>query len=337
MQVRTSLKSLNFCRFVLKKMNIDYHNTRDDALTEVLDALQIEGRLYCVNDMKTPWAIEEVWREQIYFYVIEHGSGQIKFKNRGQEEIRFASGDLLLIAGGEEHIIYNGTPADPILNSQIFGADEDRRERHYLRIEGGGDEATIFICGAFFFKYRRANALLAALPPFIHIRRAEHDRWLRPALEMLSHEAREVAPGAGSVINRLTEIVFVQAIRFWIKTQSGEQTGWLAALKDDQIGRALNLLHQNPAKNWTVAGLAAEVGMSRSPFATRFSRLVGEPPLKYLTKWRLDLAAIYLRTNELNVGEIAEKVGYDAVAAFSKNFRKAFGLSPSEFRRKHFS
>ena len=312
-------------------MKIDYHNTDSDALTEVLEALQIEGRIYCVNDMKTPWAIDEERRDQIYFYVIENGSGQLKLKNRGRE-ISFDDGDLILVASGEDHLIYNGSPENPVLNSRFFG--ENRKERHYLRIEGGGDEKTSFICGAFFFKYTKENALRAALPPVIHLRAAEPGtaEWLAPLLAMLSRDARKAEVGAGAVINRLTEIIFVQAVRHWIKTHKNEQTGWLAALNDEQVSRALNLLHQNPGKNWTVAAIAAKVGMSRSPFAAKFTSLVGEPPLKYLTKWRLNLAAGYLRSNELSVAEISGKVGYETSQAFGKNFKRYFGVSPREFR-----
>lgn len=313
-------------------MNVEYKNQRDDALTEVLDTLQIEGHIYCVNDMKKPWAIEEKDRKQIYFYVIERGSGHIKFERR-KKEVVFEGGDLLLITSGEHHIVYNGSPDNPVSNRQFFS--EDVKARHYLQIHGGSDEETKFICGAFFFKYLKENALVSSLPSVVHIKaeNGETENWLKPLLQLLSDEARNSNAGAGAVINRLTEIIFVQAIRVWIKTQKDEQTGWLAALKDTQICRVLNLLHQNPAKDWTVAEIAAEAGMSRSPFAAKFTKLVGEPPLKYLTKWRMNLAADYLQSSELNTGEIAQKVGYETVAAFSKNFKKQFGKSPREFKK----
>lgn len=313
-------------------MNIDYHNTRDDALTEVLDTLQIEGHLYCVNEMKKPWAVEEVFREQIYFYVIERGSGHVRLK-KDKKEIAFGDGDLLLITSGEEHIIYNGSPAKPVLNRQFFG--EDKKERHFLRIDGGGEETT-FICGAFSFKSPAENTLVTSLPSVVHIKSDEHQTqsWLKPLIELLSYEARKIEPGSGAVINRLTEMIFVQAIRIRIKTQTEKKTSWLAALNDRQISRALNLLHQNPSKNWTVAEIASEVGMSRSPFAAKFSKLVGEPPLKYLTRWRMNLAADYLRDGKMNISKITAQTGYESVAVFSKNFKRTFGKSPRDFRKK---
>lgn len=315
-------------------MKIDYHNERDDALTDVLDTLQIEGQIFCVSDMSAPWATKKDERNQIYFYVIENGGGFIKFR-KGKEKVALASGDLVLIPHGDEHTIYNGSDKKPLILDDIFGA-ESAADRHYLKYDGGGGEATNFICGAFHFKNFLENTLITALPRILHITANDHEisQWLEPTLRLLSFEARNARPGSASIISRLTAIVFVQAIRIWIETNTENKSGWLAALKDAQISRAINLLHQSPSEKWTVAKIAAATGMSRSPFAAKFTRLVGEPPLTYLKNRRMSLALNFLQTEPLNVTQVAAKVGYQSEAAFSKTFKQHFGKPPRSFKKK---
>ncbi len=314
-------------------MNIDYHNESDDALTDVLDTLRIEGKIFCVSDMKAPWATKKDEQKLIYFYVIENGEGIVEFANDG-EKVKLSGGDLILLPHGEEHTIYNGSKDNPLILDDVFAA-ETVNDRHYLKY-GGDGAATNFICGVFQFVNRAENTLISALPRVVRVT-AETDeasRWLAPTLKLLSYEARNPRQGSASIINRLTAIIFVQAIRIWVETGGENQTGWLAALKDQQISRALNLLHQNPAANWTVAKIAASIGMSRSPFAAKFTRLVGEPPLTYLKKRRMNLALNYLRTEPLNVAEVAARVGYGSEAAFSKTFKQHFGKPPRDFKKK---
>lgn len=312
-------------------MNIDYHNESGDVLSDVLDTLQIEGQLYCVSEMNAPWAVKEGLRNLIFFYVIERGNGFIKFKS-GREKITLAGGDLVVISHAGEHTIFNGSEAKPIVMNELFG--EDSTDLHYLKYDGGG-EATNFICGSFQFKNAMENSLIASLPQVLHIKANDHEirHWLEPTLRLLSFEARNARQGTSSIISRLTGIIFVQAIRIWIDTRANEESGWLTALKDKQISAALNLLHQNPSENWTLPKIAAAIGMSRSPFAAKFTKLVGEPPLTYLKKWRMNLAAHYLQTESLNISEVAAKVGYKSEAAFSKTFKKHFGKPPRSFKK----
>src|SRR5262249_44476561 len=158
--------------------------------------------------------------------------------------------------------------------------------------------------------------------------------WLAASLQLLTFEARRLQPGAKAVISRLTEIIFVQAVRLWIASQPMAQGGWLGALRDPQIGAALALIHHTPAQPWSVAPRAGEVAMSRSPFAARFTALVGEPPLTYLTRWRLHLATSLLRDGRLSVREVAERVGYASTAAFSKAFKRRFGAAPALYTHR---
>jgi AraC-like DNA-binding protein len=158
--------------------------------------------------------------------------------------------------------------------------------------------------------------------------------WLDPLLKLLASEAREPRQGSATVMSRLTDVIFVEALRVWLDAQPSGEGGWLGALRDPQIGRALARAHSEPQRDWSVAALAAEVGMSRSPFAARFKELVGEPPLAYLTRWRMELVAGLMRSGKPTLSDMAERVGYDSEAAFSKAFKRHFGLSPRAYRRK---
>ncbi len=210
------------------------------------------------------------------------------------------------------------------------------RDDPILRHGGGGAETTT-VCGAFAFDNQIGNPILPLLPDLIHVRREniESAVWLEPMLRLLAHEAQNPREGSGSIIGHLTGIIFVHAVRAWIETQPQGQGGWLGALRDKQISFALNLMHQKPNASWTISKLATEVGMSRSPFATKFTSLVGEPPLTYLTKWRMNLATGYLKNDQISIREVAERVGYESQASFTNAFKRSFEVSPREYKEKN--
>ena len=314
-------------------MDFHYRNYRNDALSDVLNTLQVEGQLYCITELTAPWAIKEIAANQIFFYVIERGGGWIKLKSR-EKPFALASGDLILIPHGDEHVISDNPKTKPVEMSKIL--DDKSPVEHILKYGGGGN-LTNFVCGSFHFNDETKNTLIASLPRLVHITAHDHEisRWLEPMLRLLSFEVRNPQAGSSSIINRVTGIIFVQAIRVWIETQANEKSGWLAALKDEQLSQALNLLHQEASENWTVATIAAAVGMSRSPFAAKFSALVGEPPLTYLKRWRMNLALNYLQNTKSSVGEIAVKIGYASEAAFSKAFKGHFGNPPRYYKKSN--
>ncbi len=157
---------------------------------------------------------------------------------------------------------------------------------------------------------------------------------MQALLRVLMQEFCERQPGSSSVISRLVDSLFVYVVRAWLASQPACRAGWLGALRDPQIGAALAMMHEDPARAWTVAGVAREVGMSRAALAKRFSEHVGQPPLAYLTRWRMDLAAHQLRESEQRVYAIASRVGYESETAFSKAFSKAYGLAPSRYREQ---
>ena len=312
-------------------MRIDYGDVTSDVLTSVLNTLQFKGRVFCYSKLTKPWAVRMQRKEYAHFHFFEQGEGYVELEETG-EEVALASGDFVILAHGGPHILRDHPKTKAINVDRLLECRSD----HILRYGGGGAE-TSTVCGAFSFENQFGNPILPLLPDLIHVPRAsaQTGSWLESTLKLLAHEAQFPREGSGSIIGHVTGIIFIQAVREWISTQALGQGGWLGALKDKQIGWALSLMHQRPSEAWTIAKLASEVGMSRSPFATKFSSLVGEPPLSYLTKWRMNLAAGYLRDDQVSIREIAERVGYESQASFTNAFKRSFSISPREYKDKH--
>ena len=210
-------------------------------------------------------------------------------------------------------------------------------ERGRLRPHAGRGRGaeTQLVCGSFRFERRDAHPLVELLPPLIHLRPAETPaaEWLEATLRFLAWETREAKPGTETIVSRLTDVIFVLVLRAWIESVPEGRGGWMGALRERHVGAALAHIHRSPERDWTNASLAEAVGMSRSRFAARFTALVGEPPLTYLSRWRLETAAGLLQDGTLGLGEIASRVGYESEAAFSKAFRRRFGAPPGAYRR----
>jgi AraC-like DNA-binding protein len=200
---------------------------------------------------------------------------------------------------------------------------------------GGGGLPASILCGYFEFDRDSLHPLVAALPPFIHLRGTESAElaWLQTSLNFMIQESMAAKPGADAVVTRLAGVLFVQMVRAYIE-QAKSPPAMLAAIADRQIGAALGLMHKEPARAWTLEGLARDAGMSRSALATRFLELVGETPMKYLTLWRMQLARQLLGETPLSTAAIAERAGYQSEAAFSKAFKKAVGSGPGAYRRE---
>jgi AraC-like DNA-binding protein len=304
-----------------------------DILTDVLSTLKLTGKIFCCSELSAPWAMDIPQSDFAHFHVIERGSGWLKIKNSGQT-ISLASGDLVIVTTGSGHIISDSPETAPIALSEIL----KQKKSGCNQIEfGGGGIKTHLICGSFHFNNLKSNPLLTVLPALIHVRSSQSKMadWLESTLKMLAYEANSSKPGNQTILTRLIDIIFIQAIRAWLEQQSGVAVGWLAALSDHQIGAAIGKMHQMPNQNWSVSSLATQVGMSRSLFAARFTTLVGKPPLSYLTYWRMHLAISILMERKTSVGEVALKVGYESEAAFSKAFKRYFGLSPSFYKKNN--
>jgi len=312
-------------------MKIDYANAVSDVLTTVLNALQFQGKVFCYTRFTEPWAIRLDRKEYAHFHFFERGQGWVELEETGAE-IPVASGDLVILPHGGPHLLRDKQKSKAVNVEELLACRDVLTLRH-----GGGGSETTTVCGAFTFENPAGNPILSLLPDLIYVpqEKIQSAVWLEPMLRLLAHEAQNPREGSGSIIGHLTGIIFVQAVRAWIESQPEGQGGWLGALRDKQISSALNLMHQKPGEPWTIARLAAEVGMSRSPFATKFTSLVGEPPLAYLTKWRMNLAAGYLRDDQISIREIAERVGYESQASFTNAFKRNFSLSPREYKEKH--
>ena len=304
---------------------------KPDALTDLLDMLKPRGRVYCCSEMSAPWAMSLPVDGYARFHLIERGGAWLRVEGTNQTT-QLASGDLVIIPHGNGHILADSPKTKPV---PIIRLVKGKADSAIMLQHGGGGAQTLMTCGSFRIVNGEHNPLLAVLPPLIILPsgREQLDEFLSPTLKMLAYEARHPRAGTETLVARLIDIILVQAVRVWLEGQPDEGGGWLGALRDPQIGVAVGLIHRDPQRNWSVAALAREVGMSRSIFAAKFNTLVGAPPLTYLTRWRLWQASMLLSEGNLSVGETALRVGYDSEAAFSKAFKRHFGQSPMAYRR----
>jgi AraC-like DNA-binding protein len=244
-------------------------------------------------------------------------------------KVELAAGDAIIFPHGHAHTMASGADgrADWILTSTSAGPFAD-----VLRIGERGGAPTTFVCGFLGCDRRPFNPLLAALPPVIHMRGIT-DGWTLAMISRLTEESRQERTGSVEVVIRLAELMFIEALRRYLDRLGPEQTGWLAGLRDEVVGRALSLLHGSPAHSWTLAELARESNSSRTRLAHRFTSLVGQPPMQYLTRWRMQVAARRLLDSGDKVATVGAQVGYDSEAAFSRAFKQATGHAPGAWRR----
>jgi AraC-like DNA-binding protein len=303
-----------------------------DVLTDVLQTLRVSAACHGRLELTAPWGLSVTASEDAKFHVVLHGNCWLDVEGF-DHAIPLSSGDLVALPHGHPHALRDDprTPTQPLLKALGRGLCQGDS----VVATGGGGTKTSLISGFFRFEDRRQNPLLAALPPVISLL-GDNGRsvpWLEPTLKFIACEAASRRPGAETVISRLADVLFIQIVRGHLASLPADTPGWLGALLEPQIGAALSLLHSQPEQAWTVASLASAVGMSRSAFAARFARLVGEPPLSYLTRWRMKKAARMLREGRSTLAAIATSVGYESEAAFSKAFKRAIGSSPGAYRR----
>ncbi len=303
-----------------------------DPLGEALHFLRMTGAFYCRSELTAPWGIEmPPMPGYVWFHVLT--AGRCRLETEGAEPLDLEPGDLALVPRGEGHLLRSGpgAPAPGIL-------DLDREavsDRYEILRHGGGGAGAGMVCGAVRFDHPAALNLIGLLPSMLHVRASGslEDEWMHSTLRLMAAEARALRPGGETVITRLADVLVVQAIRSWLDSDAAARTGWLGALQDQQIGRAITLIHREPARDWTVAALAGEVAMSRSAFAARFTELVGEPAMGYVTRWRMHLALSALREAGVTVAALADRLGYRSEAAFSRAFKRVIGIPPGAVRR----
>ncbi len=228
----------------------------------------------------------------------------------------------------------SGVPATPAVNYFDLIKRHAPDKNGVVRA-GGNGPTTRFVCGGMQFENGATDPLLAVLPPLLHVKATKEGGrpWLRLTVEHVLAELDSDSAGAAEVVTRLADILFIQAVRSYFKENADTaEFGWLAAVRHPQIGRALALLHGHPGGSWTIASLARRVAVSRSAFADRFTELVGEPPLRYLTRLRINAAAKRLLSSDDKLGAVATAVGYKSVTAFSRAFKQHMGMTPGKYR-----
>lgn len=302
-----------------------------DLLTDVLSTLQLRSSLHCRAELSAPWAVGVPAVSTVVFHYVERGQCWLRLEGDGPP-VALADGDLALVSHGAAHRLANqlSTP----LQSWLELGEVSPERYAALRFGGGGANTTV-LCGTFGFEQGLAHPLIALLPPLIVLGRhqgSEHER-LYATLRLLAVEASVRGPGAHTIVRRLTDVLVIQIISAWIEGQAPRERGWLGAVRDPQVGAVLRAIHSEPERDWTVAGLAAVAGVSRSVFAERFTAMVGEPPLRYLTRWRMQLAVGMLRARDSTVAAIADQLGYESEGAFSRAFKRLIGAPPAAFRR----
>jgi AraC-like DNA-binding protein len=303
-----------------------------DVLSDVLGLLRLRGEVFCRTELSAPWGLSFT-PEQAQFHVIERGSCLLQPEGSG-ETIAVSEGDLIVLPHGKGHRLLDAPDSTAV---PIRTVAAGQREGPLITLTyGGGGARTHLVCGRFGFDVRLAGSILAGLPPVLHVQgsRGRPVEWLDLTVRFLRAEAGSAAPGRNIALARLVDLLFVEAIRHWLATSDARPTGWMGALRDPRIGAALVQIHSRPERDWDVESLAAEVAMSRSSFAQHFAELVGEPPSKYLTRWRMYLAARLLRTPGATVAQVAQRVGYDSEAAFSRVFKRYMRLAPAAFREE---
>jgi AraC-like DNA-binding protein len=303
-----------------------------DPVGEALHFLRMNGAFYCRSELTAPWGLTlPPMPDYIWFHVPT--AGRVWLETGDAAPRYLAAGDLALVPHGEGHVLRSepGAPAPGILDLER----EAVSDRYEILRHGAGGAPAMLICGAVRFEHPAARSLVALLPELIHVEAAGAAdlEWMAGTLRLMAAEARRLRPGGEAVITRLGDILVIQAIRSWIETDPEARTGWLGALQDRQIGRALMLVHRDPARDWTVAALAHEVAMSRSAFAARFTELVGEPAMAYVARWRMHLALSSLQGEGATVAELADRLGYQSEAAFSRAFKRIVGIPPGAARR----
>jgi AraC-like DNA-binding protein len=309
-----------------------------DPLSDLLRVIRLDGAFFYAVEAAEPWSVEvgaarelsprimPAAEHLISYHILTEGrcyGGLV-----GEEQVELAPGDVIVFPQGDAHVLSSGrgvrigpdvhTSAPARYPDTVFLGDH-------------GPRGASFVCGFLGCDRRPFNPLLAALPRRMHMR-GMSNAWLGGYTRQLTEESRLGRAGADCVLTRLAELMFIEVLRRYLDDLPPGQTGWLAGLRDEVVGRMLTLLHARPGHPWTLADLAREAASSRSSLAKRFAELVGQPPMQYLTQWRMQVAANALAQSGAKVATIGAEVGYDSEAAFSRAFKKATGLAPGAWR-----
>ncbi len=327
-----------------------------DTLSDLLRVVRLRGAFFFYIRGADPWVVETSQSRDLIPRImpgVEHmmefhgiANGSCWAAIVGEQPIRLHEGDVVLFPHGDAHVmsstpgmrarIYDAglqfTPRPPQLPYCLSVSGENAAVAH---LDGGGSEKTTVVCGFLGCDARPFNPLLASMPRVLRMPGIAADRssWVASFLRSVVEESSGKRPGGEAVLERMSEMLFVEVLRRYADALAPDQTGWLAGMRDEAVGRALALLHEKPADPWTLGRLGEETAMSRSTLHDRFVHFIGQPPMQYLAQWRMQLAAARLRDSDAKVIEVALEVGYESEAAFSRAFRRVVGESPGAWRR----
>jgi AraC-like DNA-binding protein len=313
-----------------------------DALSETLRVMRLVGAIFINARFTAPWCykspsanaaapmLEPSAERVVIFHMISEGECYVELGD--EPPTRLIAGDVVIFPKGHAHRMSSQPGLPPATGARL---DQVLARRPRQLVYGGGGPTTRLVCGYLACDARLAAMLLAGLPALIcvNVRGSNAGAWLEASVRYALAEARSPRPGGAGVLAKLSEVLFIEVLRLYMNEHSEGRTGWLAGVGDRIVGPALNALHARPAHAWTLEELAHRAATSRSVLAERFQHLVGSSPMQYLTQWRMLLAANLLSRSNAPLARIAEDVGYKTDTAFSRAFRREFGLPPAAWRR----
>jgi AraC-like DNA-binding protein len=318
-----------------------------DALSDVLRVAHLTGGVFLHADFFAPWcmsarvspehcgpAVGPATHLIVYHYVID-GEFRIRVDGELADDLVIGTGEVVLLPRNDRHLMGSDLSLPPVQGGTVIRPPKDGGL--FTIHHGGGGERTQVICGFLGCDRPNGNPLISSLPTLLKldVKQAGAAEWIRSSFQYAARELAAGRPGSETVLAKLSELLFAEAVRRYVETLPEAQTGWFAGLRDPHVARALALLHHDISRHWTVDMLGREVGLSRSALADRFIRLIGMPPMHYLGGWRMQVASERLRTTAGSLVQIAESVGYDSEAAFSRAFKKTFGVAPATWRRSN--
>jgi AraC-like DNA-binding protein len=298
-----------------------------DMLAEVFDRVRLGGTLLFHYELGHPWSLALPACPDAVFHYLSRGSATVALE-QGQK-LRMNGGDFVVVTRGESHVIYSDRRTKPF---PIRDLDRPPARLGVVRHGGGASPFSTMICGHFTLSQPLRGRVLELLPPLLLLKPKTDDDWLDAILQRMVSESAVERPGQRVALSRMTEVLFVEVLRCWIKSLRPGEGGWLGAMADPHIGPALQLIHEQPDQSWTLHDLGRRVGLGRSAFSARFTELVGQSMRRYLIARRMAEAAFLLESSDEGIARIASRVGYETAAAFSKLFQRHHGLSPGRYR-----
>ncbi|MES1205994.1 MAG: AraC family transcriptional regulator [Pseudomonadota bacterium] len=328
-----------------------------DTLSDLLRAVRLRGAIFFYVEGAAPWVAEAPAARTMIPTVLPGVDHMMEFHVcirggcwaaiAGHEPIRLEEGDAVIFPQGDHHVMSSApgmrvprvdtavvfAPSPPQLP---FSMSVGAQGMTTARLDGGGTVETTLVCGFLGCDARPFNPLLASLPRALHLPGVAREgaSWVGALLRTVVEESNQRRPGGEAVLERMSEMLFVEILRRYADSLPHDQTGWLAGMRDAGVGRALSLMHGSPGEAWTLERLADRAGVSRSTLHERFVHFIGQPPMQYLASWRMQLASARLRDTDAKVLDVALDVGYENEAAFARAFRRIVGASPAAWRRE---